>query len=296
VRVRSEKFTTVAFAAVAVALVASGCGGSKSSTTGTTAQPLTAQSSAATTGGGSAGSPAASTAASSSSAAGGAATSSATTGGGSVASPASSTRAAGKAPGTPTGFTRPGAYTYTVSGTAKQPIGGTQQISGTDTTTFDAPNGSTQHSKDVSQRGSSEQTLKVVSSGLYVEDIHISQQGFDEDFHPVGTALYFPAKYATGSHWSWQAKSTDGKYSLDVASKVSGTSTARVAGKSDKALLVDSTLHITGNGVDLNVQQRDWISTVYALILKEHSTSSGTAFGASFTSDVTRQLRSTTPS
>ncbi|HET6911591.1 MAG TPA: hypothetical protein VFH54_19865 [Mycobacteriales bacterium] len=215
---------------------------------------------------------------------------------GGASTPTASTRSLGKPPGKPTGFTRAGTYTYDISGSAKQPLGGTQQISGSDTDTFDAPQGSTQHNKETSQQGSTDMTLQVKSSGLYVVDLHISQQGFDEDFRPVGTAKYFPASFPTGTSWSWEAKSTDGKYTLHVASKIAGTSTATVGGKALKAVIVDSTLHITGNGVDLNVQQRDWVSTTYALVLKEHSTSNGTAFGASFTSSVTRQLRSTTPS
>lgn len=294
-RLTSEKSLAVAFAALVATLGLAACGSSSSGTNRASTLPVTSQSAAngvgstaaTSTGAGSptsvsptggAGSPASSTAA----------------GGGST--PTASTRAVSKPPGKPTGFTRAGTYTYDVSGSAKQPLGGTQQISGTDTDVYDAPQGSTQHNKDTSQQGSSEMTLQVKSTGLYVVDIHISQQGFDEDFHPVGTAKYFPASYPTGTSWAWEAKSTDGKYTLHVASKIAGTSNVTVGGKSLKAVVVDSTLHITGNGVDLTVQQRDWVSTTYALVLKEHSSSNGTAFGASFTSSVTRQLRSTTPS
>lgn len=204
--------------------------------------------------------------------------------------------AAAKAPGKPSGFTRPGTYTYDISGSASSPFGGQQNLAGTDTDTVDAPQGSQQHSKTNGQNGSQEQTLDVRSNGLFVVDITIASQGFNEDFKPVGTAMYFPATYSVGKHWSWQAKSTDGKYTLDVTSKISGTTTQAVGGKSLKALIVDSTLHITGTGFDLTSQQRDWVSVQYALVLREHTVSHGTAYGASISSDTTRKLRSTNPS
>ena len=211
----------------------------------------------------------------------------------SSAKPTSTT--ATKAPGTPTGFTRAGTYTYDVSGTAKQPFAGSQNVSGTDTQTFDSPQGSQQHNKTNGQNGSQDMTLDVAKDGLHVVDISINSTGFNEDFKPVGMAVYFPSDYTVGRHWTWQAKSTDGKYTLNVSSKISGTSAVTVGGKSLKVLVVDSTLHITGTGFDLTDQLRDWVSTTYALVLKEHSVTQGTAYGASVSSDVTRKLRSTTP-
>ena len=211
-----------------------------------------------------------------------------------AAKPATTTAA--KAPGTPTGFTRQGTYTYDLSGTAKQPFSGSQNVSGTDTQTYDAPQGSQQHNKTSGQNGSQDMTLAVAKDGLHVVDIQISSPGFSEDFRPVGDAVYFPANFAVGRHWSWQAKSTDGKYTLNVTTKISGSTSVAVGGKALKALVVDSTLHITGTGFDITDQLRDWVSTSYALVLKEHSVSQGTAYGASISSDVTRKLRSTTPS
>ena len=212
-----------------------------------------------------------------------------------------STSAAGststtKAPGTPTGFTRAGSYSYEVSGTAAQPFGGNQNVSGTSTEVVDAPQGARQHTKTDGQNGSQDTTLEVRKDGLHVIDIAIASQGFNEDFKPVGDALYFSADYRVGRKWSWQAKSADGKYTLDVTTTVSGNTTVPVGGKSLKAVIADSTLHITGQAFDLTDQQRDWVSTAYALVLKEHSVTHGTAYGANISSDITRKLRSTTPS
>ena len=169
-------------------------------------------------------------------------------------------------------------------------------MSGTSTEAVDAPQGARQHSKTDGQNGSQDTTLEVRKDGLHVIDIAIASQGFNEDFKPVGDALYFSADYRVGRKWSWQAKSTDGKYTLDVSTKDSGASASTVGGSSQPATLVDSTLRITGNGFDLTVQQRDWVSTSYALILKEHAVTNGTAYGAHISSDVTRTLRSTKPS
>ena len=202
---------------------------------------------------------------------------------------------AAKAPGAPTGFTRAGSYTYDLSGTAKQPFQGSQNVSGTDTQTFDAPQGTSQHNKTTGQNGSQDMTLATEKDGLHVLDISLNSPGFSEDFKPVGTAVYFPADYKVGRHWTWQAKSTDGKYTLDVSSAISGTSSVTVGGKALKVLIVDSTLHITGTGFDITDQLRDWVSTTYALVLKEHSVTQGTAYGAAISSDVTRKIRSTTP-
>jgi hypothetical protein len=200
-----------------------------------------------------------------------------------------------KPPGRPSGFTRAGTYTYDDWGSETTPLG-TQPASGTSSLAEDAPSGSHQHSSESNSRGSQDLTLDVRTTGLYVTDIAIHQQGFDEDFHPIGTALYFPADYRVGRSWKWAAQSTDGKYRIDVSTRISGTSSVTVQRRAVKTLVVDSTLHITGSGFDVTDTQRDWVSTAYALIVKEHAVTSGTAEGFAVSSDVTRVLRSTTPS
>lgn len=221
----------------------------------------------------------------------------------SQASPAASSSAhrvstgpGSKPPGKASGFTRAGTYTYALSGSSKSPLGA-QDVSGTGTLAVDPPKGFSQHSTQSGKDGSQDLTVDVRSGGLYLAEIKIASQGFNEDFQPSPPVLYFPADYSQGRKWSWTATSTDGKYTLHVTSTITSTSSSvTVGGKSQHALIVDSTLHITGSGFDITTQQRDWVSTAYALVLKEHATSSGTAYGASFSSDVTRTLRSTTPS
>ena len=198
-------------------------------------------------------------------------------------------------PGNATGFTRAGTNSSAVTGKSTSPLGA-QDVSGTSTLSVDAPKGFSQHSTQSGKDGSQEMTVDVRSGGLYLAEIKISSQGFNEDFAPSPPVLYFPANYSKGRKWSWKATSTDGKYTINVTSVITSTSSSvMVGGKSQPALIVDSTLHITGSGFDITDQQRDWVSTSYALVLKEHAVTNGSAYGASFSSDVTRTLRSTTP-
>ncbi len=199
------------------------------------------------------------------------------------------------APGKPTGFTRAGTYTYDVSGTASTKAT-TQKQSFVETFAVDAPKGTLQKSTEKNQNGSRDTTLDSRSTGLYVADIYFHQGSFNEDFKPVGTAVYFPSSYPVGTSWTWTAKSTDGKYTLSDSSKVTSTGKLTVGGQSLPTVVVDTVLKFTGSGFNLTDQQRDWISTSYALVLKEHLLTSGTIQGFEIKSDETRTIRSTTPS
>jgi hypothetical protein len=199
-----------------------------------------------------------------------------------------------KPPGRPTGFTRAGTYNYDVSGTATTRLG-TQKLNSSDSLKVDPPKGSTQKTTLDSQQGTRTQTLSAQSAGLFVVDINIQQPGYKEDFKPVGTAMFFPSDYHVGSAWNWSARSTDGKYRLDVSSKITSTENVTIGGQSVPTLVVDSVLHFTGNSFDLTDNQRDWVSTAYALIVKEHLDTHGTVAGFKYSSDETRTVRSTTP-
>lgn len=199
-----------------------------------------------------------------------------------------------KPPGRPTGFTRAGTYAYDIDGTATTRMG-TQRLNSSDTLKVDPPKGSTQKTTQDSQNGTRDQTLDARAGGLYVVDINIQQSTFKEDFKPVGTALFFPSGYHVGSAWHWRARSTDGKYTLDVTSKISATQNVTVQGQSVPTVVVDSVLKFTGNSFDLTDNQRDWVATAYALIVKEHLDTHGSVAGFTYSSDETRTIRSTTP-
>lgn len=199
-----------------------------------------------------------------------------------------------KPPGRPTGFTEAGTYDYDINGTATTRLG-TQKLNSTDALKVDAPNGSTQKTTQESQNGTRDQTLASRAGGLFVVDINIQQSSFKEDFKPVGTALFFPSDYHVGSAWHWVARSTDGKYTLDVTSKISSTAKVAIHGQSIPTVVVDSVLRFTGNNFDLTDNQRDWVSTAYALVVKEHLDTHGKVAGFTYSSDETRTIRSTKP-
>ncbi|MDQ1685830.1 MAG: hypothetical protein QOC82_2567 [Frankiaceae bacterium] len=205
-----------------------------------------------------------------------------------------STGPGSKPPGRPTGFTQAGTYDYDIDGTATTRLG-TQKLNSTDTLKVDPPKGSLQKSTQESQQGHRDTTLASKSGGLFVVDINIQQSSFKEDFKPVGTALYFPGDYHVGSAWHWVARSTDGKYRLDVTSKISASTNITIHGKTMPTVVIDSVMRFTGNSLDLTDNQRDWVSTAYALIVKEHLDTHGTIAGFKYSSQETRTIRSTTP-
>ena len=199
-----------------------------------------------------------------------------------------------KPPGRPTGFTRAGIYDYDVSGSTKTRLG-SQKVDSSDTVAYDPPQGAEQKSTQNAQQGSRTQILKATSSGLLIVDIHIKQGSFNEDFKPVGTAVYFPGSYQVGTSWHWTARSTDNKYRLDTSSKISSSTRITIHGQTLPVLVVDSVIRFTGNSYNLTENQRDWVSTAYALVVKEHSTTHGTIAGFTLDSDETRTVQSTTP-
>jgi hypothetical protein len=200
-----------------------------------------------------------------------------------------------KPPGRPNGFTQAGTYTYDITGTTTTRIG-TRPVSGSDKIAVDPPKGTQQKSTQKSQNGTRDETLNVTSAGVTIVDIHIQQPGFNEDFKPVGTAVDFPGDYHVGSAWKWSTKSTDGKYRLEASSKISASTKVTVHGQTMPVLVVDSVLRFTGQNFNLTDNQRDWLSTAYALVVKEHLATKGTIAGFTYSADETRTIRSTTPS
>lgn len=199
-----------------------------------------------------------------------------------------------KPPGKPNGFTQAGTYTYDITGTTTTRLG-TRPVSGSDALAVDPPKGTLQKWTQKSQNGTRDQTVNHTSAGLALVDIHIQQPGFNEDFKPVGAAVYFPSDYHVGSSWKWSMKSTDGKYQLAASSKISASTAITVHGASYPVLVVDTVLRFTGDNFDLTDNQRDWVSTAYALVVKEHVATKGTIAGFSYSADETRTIRSTTP-
>jgi hypothetical protein len=186
----------------------------------------------------------------------------------------------------------PGTYTYRFNGSSTSALG-TQNQNGDSTLTVDQPQGNREHSTQRDSSGSTEQVLVARSSGLYLAEIHLSQPGFDEDFKPKTPALLFPATAHTGQRWHWQMTSTDGKYTLTARLKVSDlhSSATTADGTSVDTVSLSSVLHLQSRDIDLTIHQSDE-SGRDAVIVREHSTTDGTAYGTPFHAKATRVLAS----
>ena len=191
-------------------------------------------------------------------------------------------------------FAAPGHYTYQESGTATTPLG-TRDLGGTSDLTVEAPRGNRQQSVAKDRNGTTSQTIVATSSGVYLTDLHISQQGFDEDFRPASPALILPAHPEQGQTWSWRMTSTDGKYTM--------RSTLTVANPDDSTTVSGHRLHtvaikthsvVTGSQMQMTIDQRDE-GARGTPIVSEHAVVDGKAYGTTFHSDSTRRLESTTP-
>ena len=192
-------------------------------------------------------------------------------------------------------LTRPGRYTYDSHGTAKSPFG-TKNLDGTATLTVDQPSGGRQHQALSGQDSTQEQVLVAAADGYRLSELKISTQGFSEDFRSDQPVLLLPAAPTAGQTWSWQMTSTDGKYTIHTTSKIVGTEQQTVGGSGVRTVHMTSSIHVSGDAIELTGTQDDWFSTAAALVVKEHAVMHGTGYGQTFDSDVTRTVRSMQPS
>jgi len=186
----------------------------------------------------------------------------------------------------------PGTYTYHLHGSSTSALG-KQNLDGDSTLTVDPPQGNREHSTQRDSSGSTEQVLVARTGGLYLAEIHLAQPGFDEDFKPKAPALLFPAAAHTGQRWHWQMTSTDGKYTLTAHLQVRDlhSSATMSDGTRVDTVSLSSVLHLHSKDIDLTIHQNDEAGTD-AVIVREHGTTDGTAYGTPFHSDATRVLAS----
>ncbi len=289
-------------ACAVVALVTTGCGGGSGKTTATDLQPTSSTSSSTTATAAPTGSPTSGPAVEPTTVEPGQPTgaddavpSQEASGTGGGASSGQTQEDGGQSTSSGPVLTKPGTYTYDTRGSAKSALGN-RDLSGTSTLAVDAPSGARQHSTQKGPNGTQEQTLEKHSDGLYLVDLKMSGQGFDEEFKPAKPVLFLAWPPAQDKAWSWRATSTDGKYTINVDSAITKTGqTVSVGGDAVMTIVLHSTIHVTGDNVDMTIQQDDWVDTSRSLVVKEHATSSGTAFNTQFTSDVTRTLESLQP-
>ena len=186
----------------------------------------------------------------------------------------------------------PGTYTYRLHGSSTSALG-KKKLSGDSTLTVDQPQGNREQSTQRDSSGSTEQVLVARAGGLFLAEIHLAQPGFDEDFKPKAPALLFPASAHAGQQWHWQMTSTDGKYTLNAHLQVRDlhSSATMADGTRVQTVSLSSVLHLHSNDIDLTIHQNDEAGRD-AVIVREHSTSDGTAYGTPFHSNATRALAS----
>jgi hypothetical protein len=208
-----------------------------------------------------------------------------------ASTPSSGSGAAGRSAGAgQVPLPPPGSYTYRVHGTSRSVLGD-QSLNGDSTLTVDQPNGNRERSTQRDRGGSTEQVLVARAHGLYLAEIHLSQQGFDEDFKPTNPVLLFPAGATNGQQWRWRMTSTDGKYTLTARLQLTDThsSATTTGGQRVDTVSLSSVLHIHSNDVDITIHQHDEADRD-AVIVRERAVSDGTAYGTKFHSDATRVL------
>jgi hypothetical protein len=174
----------------------------------------------------------------------------------------------------------PGSYTYRFQGKSSSVLGD-QSYNGDSTLTVDQPQGNRQHSEQRDSQGSVQQVVVSQPDGLHLAEIHLAQQGFDEDFKPSHPVLLFPADAHQGQHWNWRMTSTDGNYTLTARLTVDDIAARTVA--------LSSVLHIHSSDIDLTIHQHDKAGRD-AVILRESTKTDGTAYGTPFHSNGTRVL------
>ena len=184
----------------------------------------------------------------------------------------------------------PGSYTYQLSGSSTSVLG-KQDLDGESTLTVDQPQGNRQHSTQRDKGGSTEQVVVARLDGVFLAEIHLAQQGFDEDFKPASPVLLFPLPAHRGQHWRWHMTSTDGKYTLTARLTVDDLhSSARTTnGEQVDTVALTSVLHLKSDDIDLTIHQHDEAGQD-GVIIREHAVSDGTAYGTKFHSDATRAL------
>ena len=203
-----------------------------------------------------------------------------------------------KAPGTVAAqkATAPGVYTLDETGTVTLGNPGTpQDASGSTTLTVDALKNGVQHSTLHSDNtGDTEEDLLVRSTGTYAASLKLTSPAFTKEFRPSPAVLLVPDPAKTGSAWSWNATSTDGKTTAAATNKISGSQTLVIGGTKVLCAVVQTHLVLAGD-IDYTTDLTTYWSPEYRLPVKTHATGKGSYNGFPFTTDITSTMRSVKP-
>lgn len=183
----------------------------------------------------------------------------------------------------------PGVYRYHTTGTGAL-NGSSQPIDAQSQTTIEDLNDTDQRITTPSPQ------LTQISDMRFTPDqvalLSLKFQGpINKTFN--GPVEYAPVPTSVGQSWQWSMKSDDGKTTLSQTSRVDRTETLTVGSQTIDVVVVETDLTLTSTlPTDLNGSGHltTWVSPVYKLPARIHSTLNGTYSGFSFSSDTTSDL------
>ncbi|MEY2417419.1 MAG: hypothetical protein QOG90_99 [Actinomycetota bacterium] len=269
-----RKFVVVVFA---LALLAAGCGGGKSDDKASTVAPKRTTTSSTM---------AADDATTSQLAPSATTTSTQHRGSGAAASsaPGSADPNAAPAPATP------GTYDYAQSGSTNQgsvPPSGTLVVQGAGPSQVFARHADPQSEGDL--------YFTFGADGPHITRVVLKQQGLVITCTFATPVPAPPWPPTTGKTFNGHAACDNG-FAADFSGSITGHQNDSVGGRSFEVVVVASTLHVTGNGIDVNVNDTQHWAPALRVPTYSHEVVNGTGpFGSTITGDVTSTLVNASP-
>jgi hypothetical protein len=150
--------------------------------------------------------------------------------------------------------------------------------------------------RSIDSNSSSDITFNFTNSGPFITKVVVNEAPLQPITCTFGSPVPVPPwPPTTGRSFSGHA-TCDGGYSADFNGSITGRTTDHVAGTVVDTIVINSTLHITGNGIDATVKDTEHWAPSLRVPTYSHEVINGTGpFGATITGDVTSVLQSTTP-
>jgi hypothetical protein len=182
----------------------------------------------------------------------------------------------------------PGTYDYSQNGSTSQgavPPRGTLVVSGSQVFTRNTGDG---NSSDIS--------MSFRSNGPFITKIVVRQQSAPPIACTFGSPVPAPPwPPTTGKSFSGHATCDNG-FVADFSGSITGHGSDTVAGKAYETVIVGSTLHVTGNGIDVTVHDTQHWAPELRVPTYSHENIDGTGpFGVHISGDVTSSLLNSSP-
>ncbi len=181
-----------------------------------------------------------------------------------------------------------GSYRYHAVGTATV-NGAAQPIDVEATTLIEEVSASDQReTSSGGQQGSAIQVMRYSSDK--VELVSLEMKGaVNKKFEPKPPVLYAPVPGSVGQSWSWNATSTDRLTRIQQSSRFDRTEQKVVGAQTIDVVVVETDITITGD-IKATGHITSWVSPAYKLVVRSHSTLTGSYGAFTFASDVTSDL------